>query len=86
MRRSDVIAILGLLPLNLLITGYGWLAVGMTGWADALDGERSRVPLEAAVACAAAGVIGVGLVFCRLWGAAVFQLLPVGATVALMTV
>jgi hypothetical protein len=77
--------VLALLPVDFLAVGYGWLAVGMTGWAANWDEEPYDPPLtELGVAAGVVAAVGVGLWLARLRGAAAFQLVPLLALVALM--
>ncbi|GAA3991115.1 hypothetical protein OG252_34680 [Streptomyces sp. NBC_01352] len=77
MRGRNIIAVLALLPVNALAVGYGWLAVGMTGWAAGFDDEPYEAPMaELGVTCGVVAAIGVLLWLARLRGAAVFQLAP----------
>ncbi|MFE0425055.1 hypothetical protein [Streptomyces sp. NPDC058953] len=85
MKYRNTIAALALLPLNVLVVGYGLLAVGMSGWAHGYDGGPSPVPVrELGYALAVAGVILAGLLLARMWGAAVFQLIPVAILLVMM--
>jgi hypothetical protein len=86
MTWRNTIAVLGLLPVDLLAVGYGWLAVGMTSWGASFDDPSVYAPPLAEL-WGAAGVVaavGVGLWCARLRGAAVFQLVPLLALFALM--
>jgi hypothetical protein len=86
MRGRNIIAVLGLLPVNTLALGYGWLAAGMTGWAAGHDDEPYEPPLaELGTICGVVAVIGVGLWLARLRGAAVFQLVPLLMLAMLMS-
>ncbi|MEU0966996.1 hypothetical protein ABZ357_16790 [Streptomyces sp. NPDC005917] len=77
--------VLALLPVNLLAVGYGWLAAGMTGWAASWDAESYEPPLtELGAAAGVVAAVGVVLWLARLRGAALCQLVPLLALVALM--
>ncbi|PAZ12190.1 hypothetical protein CLM62_31325 [Streptomyces sp. SA15] len=77
MRGRNIIAVLGLLPVNILAVGYGWLAAGMTGWAASYDDEPYEPPLaELGTTCGVVAAVGVVLWLVRLRGAAVFQVVP----------
>ncbi|MDX3243735.1 DUF6234 family protein [Streptomyces sp. ME18-1-4] len=76
-RGRNTVTAIALLPVNALAVGYGWLAVGMTGWAAAYDDEPAEPPLtELGTACGLVVTIGVVLWLARLRGAAVFQAVP----------
>ncbi|MEV3992583.1 hypothetical protein AB0J57_27095 [Streptomyces sp. NPDC049837] len=69
--------ILALLPVNVLIGMYAWLAVGMEGWAAGKNGVAPRTPVAELLGCAALTTgIGVVLWLCRARGAALFQVAP----------
>ncbi|WP_141312253.1 hypothetical protein [Streptomyces spinoverrucosus] len=86
MRWRNTLAVLGLLPLNALAVGYGWLAAGMTGWAASFGPEPYRPPMtELGVACGGVALIGVALWLAGLRRAAAFQLVPLLALAVLMT-
>jgi hypothetical protein len=86
MRGRNIIAVLGLLPVNIMAVGYGWLAAGMTGWAASYDDEPYEPPLaELGAACGVVAVIGVVLWVARLRGAAVFQVVPLLMLAMLMS-
>ncbi|GCB49752.1 hypothetical protein SNL152K_7094 [Streptomyces sp. NL15-2K] len=77
---------LGLLPVNILVVGYGWLAASMTGWAAGYDDEPYEPPLaELGTACGVVAVIGVLLWVARLRGAAAFQVVPLLMLATLMS-
>ncbi|GGS94105.1 hypothetical protein GCM10010254_12510 [Streptomyces chromofuscus] len=76
---------LGLLPLNTLLVGYGWLAAGMTAWAAGFGPEPYRPPMaELGAACGGVALIGVVLWWAGLRRAAAFQAVPLLALLALM--
>ncbi|OCC12863.1 hypothetical protein [Streptomyces sp. PTY087I2] len=65
---------LGLLPLDILVGGYAWLAVGMEGWAAAHNGEDAVLPLtELLWSGGVLAAIGLAVCWGRFWGAAVAQ-------------
>ncbi|RST11186.1 hypothetical protein E2C00_23310 [Streptomyces sp. WAC05374] len=69
--------ILALLPLNALIAGYAFLAVGMEGWAAGKNGEAPEPPVAELLVCAGLTTgIGVALWPARARGAALFQVVP----------
>lgn len=86
MRAKNSITVLALLPVNFLAVTYGWWVAGWSGWAASWDEEPYEPPMtELGTACAVVAAIGVALLLARLWGAAVFQLLPALALIALMS-
>ncbi|MFF4268549.1 hypothetical protein [Streptomyces sp. NPDC001536] len=86
MRAKNTITVLALLPVNFLVVAYGWWAAGWSGWAASWNEEPYEPPMtELGTACAVVAVIGVALLLARLWGAAVFQVLPALALIALMS-
>jgi hypothetical protein len=86
MRFGNTVAVIGLLPVNVLAVGYGWLAVGMRSWGASFDEPSVYEPPLAELGAVAAVVAAVGIVlWCsRLRGAAVFQLVPLLLLCALM--
>ncbi|MFI1932162.1 hypothetical protein [Streptomyces sp. NPDC020330] len=71
---ANLLVFLALLPLNALVGGYAWLAIGMSGWAAAHNGEEFTVAVTELAGYG--GVLAaVGLALCRgrYWGAAVAQ-------------
>jgi hypothetical protein len=82
MRAKNTITVLALLPVNFLAVAYGWWVAGWSGWAASWNEEPMT---ELGTACAVVAAIGVALLVGRLWAAAVFQVIPVLALVALMT-
>ncbi|MFD3503016.1 hypothetical protein ACFWWT_29010 [Streptomyces sp. NPDC058676] len=86
MRGRNIIAVLALLPVNILAVGYGWLAAGMTGWAAGFDDQPYEPPLvELGAACGVVAAAGVVLWLVRLRGAAVFQMVPLLVLALLMS-
>lgn len=86
MRAKNTVAVCALLPVNFLVVAYGWWVAGWSGWAASWDEQPYEPPMtELGTACAVVAAIGVVLLLARLWGAAVFQMVPVLALVALMT-
>ncbi|MBA2811780.1 hypothetical protein E0500_031790 [Streptomyces sp. KM273126] len=85
MKRRNTIAVLGLLPINILVVGYGLLAVGMTGWGATWNEDPYEPPLaELGAACGAVAIIGGALWWARLRRAAAFQAIPLLVLAALM--
>ncbi|SCF68330.1 hypothetical protein GA0115255_102723 [Streptomyces sp. Ncost-T6T-2b] len=71
---SNLLVFLGLLPLDILVGGYAWLAVGMRGWAAARNGENAVLPLtELLWSGGVLAAIGLALCWGRFWAAAVAQ-------------
>lgn len=86
MRGRNIIAVLGLLPVNILAVGYGWLAAGMTGWAAGHDDEPYEPPLaELGMTSGVVAALGVLLWLARLRGAAAFQVVPLLMLAMLMS-
>ncbi|MES5821387.1 hypothetical protein [Streptomyces sp. RG80] len=86
MRGKNTIAACALLPVNFLVVAYGWWAAGWTSWAANWNEEPYAPPMaELGTACAVVAAICVALLAARLWGAALFQMVPVVALLALMT-
>ncbi|MGW3289585.1 hypothetical protein ACWDR3_33580 [Streptomyces sp. NPDC001002] len=81
----NFVAALAVLPLNVLLVGYGWLAAGMTGWAANWDEQPYEPPLtELGVTCGVVAAVGVALWVARLRGAATLQAVPLLVLVLLM--
>ncbi|NUW00052.1 hypothetical protein [Streptomyces sp. CAI 127] len=81
---SNLLVFLGLLPLDLLVGGGAWLAVGIRGWAAAHNGEDAVLPMtELLWSGGVLAAIGLALCWGRFWAAAVAQF---GLTVVVMAV
>ncbi|MEV8449584.1 hypothetical protein [Streptomyces parvus] len=81
---SNLLVFLGLLPLDILVGGGAWLAVGMQGWAAAHNGEDPVLPMtELLWSGGVLTAIGLALCWGRFWAAAVAQF---GLTVVVMAV
>ncbi|WGP08576.1 hypothetical protein [Streptomyces sp. SH5] len=71
---ANLLVFLGLLPLDILVGGYAWLAVGMRGWAAAHNGEDAALPVtELLWSGGLLTAIGVALCWGRFRAAAVVQ-------------
>ncbi|MEU5284263.1 hypothetical protein N7925_33215 [Streptomyces sp. CA-278952] len=71
---ANLLVFLALLPLDALVGGYAWLAVGMNGWAAAHNGEEATVAVtELAGSGGVLAAVGLALCWGRYRGAAVAQ-------------
>ncbi|MEU6381274.1 hypothetical protein [Streptomyces sp. NPDC046909] len=85
MRAKNTVATLTLLPVNFLAVAGGWWVAAWSGWAAGWDEQSYDPPTtELGVLCGVVAAIGVALLAARLWGAALFQVIPVIILLAFM--
>ncbi|MCF3169222.1 hypothetical protein ACIG0A_30545 [Streptomyces californicus] len=70
----NLLVFLALVPFDVLVGGYAWLAVGMEGWAASHGGEPPVLPVaEVAISGGLLAAAGLAVCWGRYWGAAVIQ-------------
>ncbi|MBM7057507.1 hypothetical protein [Streptomyces durocortorensis] len=83
---ANLLVFLGVLPLDILVGGYAWLAVGMEGWAAAHNGEDAVLPVtELLWSGGMPASIGLALCWGRFWAAAVAQFALTAVVMAVLS-
>ncbi|MFI0937079.1 hypothetical protein ACH4RG_35980 [Streptomyces sp. NPDC021019] len=80
---ANLLVFLALLPLDALVGGYAWLAIGMNGWAAAHNGEEVTVAFtDSAAYGGVPAAVGLALCWGRYWGAAAAQFVLTAVLIA----